>query len=228
MTPDKKHKYPSIEIEIEIEPDITIRGNLTVPKASKALVLFAHGSGSGRFSPRNQYVAGVLNDAQLATLLIDLLTEQEELIDLQTRQLRFDIPLLTARVEAATEFVLTNKAVQNLPIGYFGASTGAAAALAAAADLKDHIYAVVSRGGRPDLAHEKIPAVKAPTLLIVGGNDFLVIEINQRTAEMLTCKNEILIIPGAGHLFEEPGTLQKAAEASAKWFRENLKPIESN
>lgn len=228
MSPDKKHNLPSIEIEIEIKPDITIRGNLTIPKDSKAIVLFAHGSGSGRFSPRNQYVSEIFHKSRLATLLIDLLSKQEELIDLQTRQLRFDIPLLTTRVKSATQFILTNKAVKNLPIGYYGASTGAAAALAAAADLKDHIYSVVSRGGRPDLALEKLPVVKAPTLLIVGGNDFLVIEINQRAAEMLTCKNEILIIPGAGHLFEESGTLQKVAEASAKWFRENLKPIESN
>jgi len=164
----------------------------------------------------------VLEQAGIASLLIDLLTEEEEKVDLQTRQLRFDIELLATRVVDATKWLLANSDLSNLRIGYFGASTGAAAALVAAAELGEDISAVVSRGGRPDLAGPALPKVKAPTLLIVGGNDFVVIDLNQRAMEEMTCKKELVIVPGAGHLFEEPGALEQVAQHATQWFEHYL------
>ncbi len=208
----------SQEIEIQINEKNNINGNLCIPKGAKAIVLFAHGSGSSRFSPRNRYVANVLDKAGLATLLIDLLTPTEEIVDLQTRQLRFDIELLTDRGIKSTDWLSKNSQTKNLKIGYFGASTGAAAALSAASQLGEKIVAIVSRGGRPDLATEMLPLVKAPTLLIVGGEDSLVIEMNKHAADKLCSEKKLLIVPAATHLFEEPGALEQVAKAAAEWF----------
>lgn len=222
MSADNKLTNVAKEVAITVDDKTRIKGSLSVTEASRGVVLFAHGSGSGRFSPRNQYVAGVLQGAGLATLLIDLLTKEEEAVDLQTRELRFDIELLTARVIAATKWILADGDIGQLPIGYFGASTGAAAALAAAGELGEQIGAVVSRGGRPDLAQDKLSQVKAPTLLIVGGNDFVVIDLNKHAAERLHSQKKLLIVPGATHLFEEPGALEQVAEAAARWFSRYL------
>jgi dienelactone hydrolase len=207
------------------EPPVTIpmdadvhEGALIVPPGAKGLVLFAHGSGSGRLSPRNNYVASVLRDSGVATLLFDLLTEKEDRI----YENRFDIDLLTQRLQLATEWVKQQAATRHLAIGYFGASTGAAAALKAAAALGPVIHAVVSRGGRPDLALDDLPRVQAPTLLIVGGNDDVVIELNRQAYRELRAEKELRIIPGATHLFEEPGTLEQAASAAAHWFQRHL------
>jgi putative phosphoribosyl transferase len=199
-----------------------IQGDLHIPENSNALVVFAHGSGSSRHSPRNKYVAGVLNDGGIATLLIDLLTADEEIIDRQTTHLRFNIELLAERLSLVTDWVKRQSATHQLHLGYFGASTGAAAALGAAAMHADTAEAVVSRGGRPDLAGPLLARVHAPTLLIVGGNDPVVIELNrQAAAEMkTTCRLEL--IRGAGHLFEEPGTLERAAILALDWFEEYL------
>jgi dienelactone hydrolase len=193
-------------------------GALVVPLGAKGLVLFAHGSGSGRLSPRNIYVAGVLRESGVATLLFDLLTEKEDRI----YETRFDIDLLTQRLQLATEWVGQQAATRHLAIGYFGASTGAAAALKAAAALGPMIRAVVSRGGRPDLALDDLPRVLAPTLLIVGGNDDVVIELNRQAYSELRAEKELKIIPGATHLFEEPGTLEQVASAAAHWFQRHL------
>ena len=217
-----EHQQPPQEVEIAIDDKVSIKSSLNVFERAKGIVLFAHGSGSGRFSRRNRYVAGVLAQAGIASLLIDLLTEEEEKVDLQTRQLRFDIELLATRVVDATKWLLANSDLSNLRIGYFGASTGAAAALVAAAELGEDISAVVSRGGRPDLAGPALPKVKAPTLLIVGGNDFVVIDLNQRAMEEMTCKKELVIVPGAGHLFEEPGALEQVAQHATQWFEHYL------
>jgi len=206
------------EVSIRIDEEVTILASLNVPPGARGIVLFAHGSGSGRFSPRNRYVAGELGRRLLATVLIDLLTEQEEAIDALTRELRFNIPLLTERVIAATNWLGRNGQTRSLRIGYFGASTGAAAALAAAAALGDRISAVVSRGGRPDLAGDKLPAVKAATLLIVGGNDPAVRDLNETALTKLGGHRELVIVPGAGHLFEEPGKLEEVAELAGRWF----------
>lgn len=197
---------------------VTLEGNLFVPKTAKGIVLFAHGSGSGRFSPRNRSVAGVLQKRGLATLLFDLLTAEEEAIDNQTRALRFDIELLAERVAGATDWLLQDEKLKQLTIGYFGASTGSAAALAAAGRRPNDVGAVVSRGGRPDLAMSSLPKVKAPTLLIVGENDEVVIELNRKALDRLTVEKELVIIPGATHLFEEPGTLEEVARYAADWF----------
>jgi dienelactone hydrolase len=183
------------------------------------VVLFAHGSGSSRFSPRNTYVAEVLQQRGIGTLLFDLLTKEEDLV----YQTRFDIALLTSRLVAATEWLRTNPGTESLRIGYFGASTGAAAALQAAAGMESRIAAVVSRGGRPDLAGEAaLRRVTAPTLLIVGGADYGVIELNQQAEMLLNCEKKLVLIPGATHLFEEPGTLQQAAHSAADWFARYL------
>ena len=206
------------EIEIGINDKIIIAGNLNVVDKAEGTILFAHGSGSSRFSPRNNYIADVLQRRNFNTLLIDLLTKEEEFIDLQTGQLRFDIELLAKRVIAATKWMLQNNLIGQVPIGYYGASTGAAAALVAAAELGDLISAVVSRGGRPDLAGDKLSKVKAPTLLIVGGQDYTVIEINKKALEQLTMEKELSIIPGATHLFEEPGALEQVAVKASEWF----------
>jgi len=211
----------SQEIDIPVDEDF-MKGTLTRPEKAKGLVLFVHGSGSSRFSPRNQYVAQILNKAGLATLLFDLLTPQEEKIDDITADYRFDIDLLTQRLINVTDWVLSFPQTRDLNIGYFGASTGAAAALLAAVPLSKNIKAIVSRGGRPDLAYKILNDVKAPTLLIVGGRDEPVIQMNQSAFQVLTCEKELLIIPGATHLFEEEGKLEEVAEAAKQWFTDHL------
>jgi putative phosphoribosyl transferase len=196
---------------------VTLEGNLVIPEGASGIVLFAHGSGSGRFSPRNRFVAGELNHAGIATLLLDLLTEEEEQEDLVTGALRFDIPLLAERLLGATEWVRAYGPARALRIGYFGASTGAAAALIAAAG-RDDIAAIVSRGGRPDLAGEVLPRVKAPTRLIVGGRDEYVLELNRMALEQLRAEKDLVVVPGATHLFEERGALERVAALAAEWF----------
>jgi putative phosphoribosyl transferase len=205
--------------------DGAMAGDLVIPPHARGVVLFAHGSGSSRHSPRNRYVAQELQKAGMATLLMDLLTPAEERLDETTGgSLRFDIGLLASRLEAASDWVRINPSTKDLPIGYFGASTGAAAALvAAAAKWRGKVSAVVSRGGRPDLAHEALGAVRAPTLLIVGGDDREVIELNRQALAMLTCEKSLEIVPGATHLFEEPGTLEQVAALAADWFEGHLK-----
>ncbi|MBI4496954.1 MAG: dienelactone hydrolase family protein [Chloroflexi bacterium] len=201
---------------------VTLDGDLGVPERAQGIVLFAHGSGSSRFSPRNRFVAQELRKAGLATLLLDLLTPEEETIDLRTAHLRFDIEFLAERLIAATEWVVQHPDTRGLPIGYFGASTGAAAALVAAARRPDVVRAVVSRGGRPDLAGAALPYVQAPTLLIVGGADVPVIALNREAMRQLRADKELIIIPGAGHLFEEPGALEEVARAATGWFQRYL------
>lgn len=199
-------------------PDAHLQGELCIPEGSSGLVMFVHGSGSSRHSPRNAFVAGVLNDAGIATLLFDLLTPHEEAIDVGTGELRFNIKLLAQRVVDATNWVLQYPPTSKLKLGYFGASTGAAAALSAAAVLPDHISAVVSRGGRPDLALSVLNIVQAPTLLIVGGNDATVLALNQTAAKQLNCEKTVEVILGAGHLFEEQGALASVAHCATRWF----------
>jgi len=207
-----------------------LEGNLSLPEDATGVVLFAHGSGSSRHSPRNRYVAQELREGGLGTLLIDLLTAAEEREDTRTARLRFDIGLLAGRVEGASDWLAGNPATAHLPIGYFGASTGAAAALAAAAERPDQVRAVVSRGGRPDLAIPVLNRVRAPTLLIVGGQDTPVIEMNREALKHLEAlkrhnvENRLEIIPGATHLFEEPGALEEVARLAREWFQERLKP----
>ena len=196
----------------------TMAGNLTIVDQAVALVLFAHGSGSSRHSPRNQFVARRLNDAGLATLLFDLLTPDEETVDLYTREHRFNIGLLAERLLYATRWAAQQDQTRNLRVSYFGSSTGAAAALIAASELPDAICAVVSRGGRPDLAGDALPKVKAPTLLIVGGEDHVVIGMNEEARAQMRCEVKIDIVPGATHLFEEPGALERVADWAADWF----------
>jgi putative phosphoribosyl transferase len=195
-------------------------GILNVPRGATSVVAFAHGSGSGRFSPRNQFVARVLQEARLATLLLDLLEEQEA----DDREKVFDIELLAERLQSAADWLRQDPATKALRLGYFGASTGAAAALIAAARNPAAVGAVVSRGGRPDLAGEFLPAVKAPTLLIVGGNDDVVIELNEQAVRQLRCPKELVIVPGATHLFEESGTLEEVARLATGWFSCHLAP----
>jgi dienelactone hydrolase len=195
-----------------------LEGDLEVPMSAPGIVLFAHGSGSSRFSPRNRQVAGVLRAAGLATLLMDLLTPEEERIDEVTRHLRFDIGLLAARLVAATDWVHAQPATRALRIGYFGASTGAAAALIAAAERPDLVAAVVSRGGRPDLARTRLGEVRAPTLLIVGGLDAPVIDMNREAFDLLPAEKHLEIVAGATHLFEERGTLEQVARLARDWF----------
>ncbi len=196
-----------------------VEGNLNVPSDAKGVVLFAHGSGSSRFSPRNQYVAKQFNKVNIGTLLFDLLTNEEDQADLETAEYRFNIGLLSKRLIAATEWLKKDPKTNNCAYGYFGASTGAAAALIAAAKLPNDIAAVVSRGGRPDLAAQYLPQVVAPTLLLVGGLDDEVIELNQQAmAQMTAFEKKLIIIPEATHLFEEPGKLEEVAKLSADWF----------
>ena len=199
---------------------VILEGELIIPAGAHGVVLFAHGSGSSRHSPRNQFVARIIREAGIGTLLFDLLTEEEETVDIHTRQLRFDIDLLAQRLVDATYLLRGNH--NHLSIGFFGASTGAAAALVAAAELGQNIGAVVSRGGRPDLAGDALPDVKCPTSLIVGERDYPVIEMNLSAFAQLRCEKELKIVPGATHLFEEPGTLEKAAELAAEWFENHL------
>ena len=204
---------------------VQLNGRLTLPAGAPGLVIFAHGSGSSRHSPRNQSVAHTLQNEGLGTLLFDLLTEEEEQLEYHTRHLRFNIPLLADRLASVTRWVAGEKGADHLPIGYFGASTGAAAALVAAAQLGETIRAVVSRGGRPDLAGEALERVVAPTLLIVGERDVPVIQLNQEAGERLGGKKLLTIVPGATHLFEESGTLERVASLASEWFLKYLHPI---
>jgi putative phosphoribosyl transferase len=204
-------------------PPVGLMGDLTIPHHATGVSLFAHGSGSSRFSSRNRFVAGVLQQRGFATLLLDLLTEAEEDVDIRTRELRFDIGLLAERLLHATHWLRGNSSTRELPVGYFGASTGGGAALVAAADESVEVSAVVSRGGRPDLAGEAaLGKVKAPTLLIVGGDDSQVIDLNQKALAQLRCEKRLEIVPGATHLFEEPGTLEKVARLAADWFERHV------
>ncbi|GAB4346653.1 MAG: dienelactone hydrolase family protein [Leptolyngbyaceae cyanobacterium] len=205
---------------------VQLEGNLVIPAGAQGVVLFAHGSGSSRHSPRNRYVASVLQQAGLATLLLDLLTAEEEAIDLRTRQLRFDIGLLAARLVGATDWLCHTPATRSFRIGYFGASTGSAAALIAATQRPEVVSAIVSRGGRPDLAGAVLPQVKAPTLLIVGGHDFPVITMNEDALAQLhhAAAKRLEIVPRATHLFEEPGTLEQVAMLASQWFQRYLIP----
>jgi len=201
---------------------VLLEGNLSLPGGARGIVLFAHGSGSSRFSPRNRYVAQLLNQEKLATLLVDLLSPEEEAVDLQTAQLRFNIGLLAERLVGVTDWLVRQPDTGPLRIGYFGASTGAAAALVAAAERPKIVRAVVSRGGRPDLAGPALARVEAPTLLIVGGNDLLVIELNRAALAQLRCEKRLVIVPGATHLFEEPGALDEVARLAREWFERHL------
>jgi dienelactone hydrolase len=203
--------------------EVKLKGNLVIPNGATAIVLFAHGSGSSRHSPRNRYVAEVLQQAGLATLLIDLLTLEEEEIDLRTRHLRFDIAFLASRLVGATDWLIQNPDTQHLKVGYFGASTGGGAALVAATQRPETVQAIVSRGGRPDLAPLVLPQVKAPTLLIVGGYDLPVIAMNEDALEQLQTSKRLVIIPNASHLFEEPGKLAAVAQLASEWFTHYLK-----
>jgi pimeloyl-ACP methyl ester carboxylesterase len=208
-------------IRIPIGSGITLDANIAVPARAEGLVLFAHGSGSSRHSPRNRYVASELNLLNMATVLADLLTEREGLLDDRSRALRFDISLLTERVAALIDWTASQEHLSALPIGLFGASTGAAAALDAAAERPARVNAVVSRGGRPDLA-KRLASVRAATLLIVGGNDVDVLAMNSAALGRLTCPGKLEIIPGATHLFEEPGALEAVAAAAGAWFQQYL------
>ncbi len=204
---------------------IFLEGNLDIPDGAEGIVVFAHGSGSSRHSPRNRYVAGYLQEKGLATLLFDLLTVEEERIDNFTAHLRFDVELLTNRLVAATDWLLKNPNTSDLKIGFFGASTGAAAALIAAGERPGNVKAVVSRGGRPDLAERTLPYVKAATLLIVGSRDTPVIEMNRWAFNRLRSEKEMKLVPGATHLFEEPGTLEETARLAGEWFTKYLSAI---
>lgn len=208
------------EVKIDVNDNKMLAGNLTVPEAARGLVIFAHGSGSSRLSPRNNYVADILNKQHMATLLTALLTPLED----EVYETRFNIGLLSNRLVKVTEWALREPVLGWLPVGYFGASTGAASALYAAALLDKNIKAVVSRGGRPDLAGQALPKVKAPTLLIVGSLDTLVIQLNKQAFSELECEKKIEIVAGATHLFEEPGTLNKVAELAANWFLQHFVP----
>ncbi len=208
-------------LEIPCE-DILLFGDITIPESTTGLVIFAHGSGSSRFSSRNRYVAEVLQHHHLATLLFDLLTPDEEIIDQQTAELRFNIPLLAHRLITVTDWIQDHDSWQNFKLGYFGASTGAAAALIAAAARPKIVNAVVSRGGRVDLAEPVLKHVQAPALFIVGALDNVVLEFNQAAQQHLSVKNELKIIPAATHLFEEPGALEQVAEIASEWFRKYL------
>jgi len=203
---------------------VMLEGNLAIPPRASGIVLFAHGSGSSRHSPRNRAVARALNEGGLATLLVDLLTPAEESLDEQTGHLRFDIGLLADRLVDAADWLIANEETRSLPIGLFGASTGGGAALVAAAQRPNTVRAVVSRGGRPDLAGAALSRVRAPTLLIVGARDEPVIELNREAFERLRCEKKLEIVPGATHLFEEPGALEEVARFARDWFRRFLAP----
>jgi putative phosphoribosyl transferase len=216
------HDPPGFDAEVEIPAGpVRLAGRLTIPAGADGLVVFAHGSGSSRHSPRNQYVAGVLGEAGLGTLLFALLSVEEEV----DRANVFDIDLLARRLVDATRWLRSRAEARDLPVGYFGASTGAAAALWAAAELGPDVAAVVSRGGRPDLAGARLAEVAAPTLLVVGGHDEVVLDLNRRAQAALRGESRLAVVPGATHLFEEPGTLQQAAELARDWFVEHLAPV---
>lgn len=207
--------------DVEIPANgVWLRGDLHVPDGAEGIVLFAHGSGSSRHSPRNQFVARTIREGEVGTLLFDLLTRDEEAVDFQTAQLRFNIGFLAQRLIATTEWI--RRELPSLRLGYFGSSTGAGAALVAAAVIGEAIGAVVSRGGRPDLAGAALPKVKSPTLLIVGSLDYPVIEMNEEALARLQCEKGMKIVPGATHLFEEPGTLEQVASLAAEWFSRHL------
>ena len=212
---------PERLVKVDAGP-VKLEGNLSLPEAAGGVVLFAHGSGSSRHSPRNRYVARVLNEANLATLLVDLLTPAEEAVDLQSGRLRFDIDLLAGRLAGVTEWLTRYGETQQLTIGYFGASTGAAAALVAAAECPALIGAVVSRGGRPDLAGASLAGVRAPTLLIVGGKDLTVLKLNEVAFAQLRTAKRLVVLPGATHLFEEAGALDEVARLARDWFEQHL------
>lgn len=218
---DPDREVRNVVITIDVRG--IIEGSLTIPREPKGIVVFAHGSGSSRHSPRNKYVAQVLNESGIATLLVDLLTSEEEKIDNITREQRFDIKLLSRRLIAATDWLLRSTELSKLKVGYFGASTGAAAALVAAVERANLVYAVVSRGGRPDLATDDILVrIEAPTLLIVGENDKEVIDLNRKALKQLTKiekKKKLVTIPRATHLFEEPGALEEVAKLASGWFQ---------
>lgn len=219
MRPEALEKERPIRI---MAGEATLNGDLGMPSGAGGIVVFAHGSGSSRLSPRNRYVAQVLRQAGLATLLFDLLTPAEEEEDEPTLQFRFDIPMLADRLVIVTDWVKQNPETKDLSAGYFGASTGAAAALVAAAERPDVVSAIVSRGGRPDLAASALARVRAPTLLIVGGLDFEVIAMNKEALSRLNTEKKLVIVPGATHLFEEPGTLEQVARLAAEWFAGRL------
>ena len=208
-------------VTVQVGP-ASLEGNLVVPRGATGVVLFAHGSGSSRHSPRNRFVAGVLQEAGLGTLLIDLLTPDEEAVDVRTAHLRFDIGLLAERLVGATDWLGRNPDTGGLRVGYFGASTGGGAALVAAAERPEAVGAVVSRGGRPDLAGAALSRVQAPTLLIVGGRDYPVIEMNRDALAQLRCEKQLESVPGATHLFEEPGALDEVARLARDWFKRHL------
>jgi predicted alpha/beta-hydrolase family hydrolase len=227
MTPDRKSQLDGEERNVAIEVGaVTVEGYLVLPSAAKGIVLFAHGSGSSRHSPRNQYVAEVLQSAGIATLLFDLLTRKEEVIDQYTGKIRFDIPFLAKRLVGVTRWIMGVPGAKDLKLGYFGASTGAGAALVAAAELPETISVIVSRGGRPDLAGAALGGVRAPTLLVVGEKDEPVITMNQEALARLGCdEKKLVIIPGATHLFEEPGTLKEVAKIAADWFAQHFTSV---
>jgi pimeloyl-ACP methyl ester carboxylesterase len=220
---DEAAFMPDHEIVIPL-PGVSLGGELNLPATAPGLVLFAHGSGSSRHSPRNQFVARTLRAAGVGTLLFDLLTAEEEQAEAATRHLRFNIPFLARRLVGATRWALDQPTILSLKAGYFGSSTGAAAALVAAAELGHTIRAVVSRGGRPDLAGDALERVSAATLLIVGGDDTSVIPLNQAAYARLPCQKALSIIPGASHLFEEPGALEQVARMASEWFAHHLAP----
>ena len=201
----------------------TIEGNLTIPSGADSIVLFAHGSGSGRFSTRNQYVARVLNESGIGTFLVDLLTKEEEEADTETGEYRFNINLLAERLVATTEWLKKNPATKSLAVGYFGSSTGAAAALIAATRFPKDVKTIVSRGGRPDLAIQQLHKVHVPTLFIVGSRDTEVLELNKEAMAQVPAEKRLEVISGATHLFEEPGKLEEVAKMSAKWFSAHLR-----
>ena len=209
--------------DIEIPAgNVQLNGELIIPEGATGIVLFAHGSGSSRHSPRNQFVARVIREGGIGTLLFDLLTSEEESADIYTRHLRFDIRLLAERLMEATRWLEKDSDTSDLNVGFFGASTGGGAALVAAAELGADVKAVVSRGGRPDLAGAALPKVTAPTLLIVGERDEPVIEMNEKALAQLNCEKELKIVPNATHLFEEPGTLEEVARLATEWFKRHL------
>ncbi|MFM1769484.1 MAG: hypothetical protein RJA22_2013 [Verrucomicrobiota bacterium] len=221
----QRTKHPTSSRPVVIEAgSLALEGEWCVPPGAPGIVLFAHGSGSSRHSPRNQFVARIIQEAGVGTLLFDLLTRDEEARDLRDGRLRFDIPRLAQRLLAATRWVGRQPEGERLGIGYFGSSTGGAAALVAAARLGPAVDAVVSRGGRPDLAGDALPRVTAATLLVVGAWDDVVLELNQRADEALRCPHRLAVVPRATHLFEEPGALEEVARLAAEWFRGHLKP----
>jgi putative phosphoribosyl transferase len=227
MVPERKSQWDGEKREVTIDIEgVTLAGSLALPKDADGIVLFAHGSGSSRHSPRNRSVAQVLQSKGIATLLFDLLTREEESVDQYSGELRFDIPFLAKRLVGATRWIANDAGTRDLKVGYFGASTGAGAALVAAAELPGVVSVIVSRGGRPDLAGSALGVVRAPTLLIVGGDDEPVITMNREALARLQCSDKkLVIIPGATHLFEEPGTLEEVARVAAEWFSRHFTPV---